>query len=78
MEQKITAVLKVAGMSCGGCAANVESILKALPGVESAAVDLGTGRAAVTYRSGETGPEALAEALSGAGYGAAVEKERAS
>ena len=37
---------KVSGMSCGGCAHNVEEMLSEIEGVVSANVDIATGTAA--------------------------------
>lgn len=67
------AKLKISGMSCGGCAANVLRILSARPGVASASVDLRAGAAEAKYRGGETSPEILAAAVAAAGYGASAE-----
>lgn len=64
--------LKVNGMTCGGCAANVRRILAARPGVISAEVDLAGGRAELACREGEVSAETLAAALAAAGYEAGV------
>jgi len=72
MEHNRIVLLEVGGMSCGGCAANVKRILDSRPGVEYSSVDLSAGRAEVCYRPAETGPEALAAALSRAGYAASL------
>lgn len=64
--------LKVSGMTCGGCAANVRRILAARPGVISAEVDLAGGVAELSCREGQVSPEALAAALASAGYEARV------
>jgi len=44
-----TAVLKIEGMTCGGCARSVKSALEAIPGVSWAEVSLASGEAAVRY-----------------------------
>jgi Cu+-exporting ATPase len=41
---------KVTGMSCGGCAHNVEGILLEIDGVISANVDIATGTAQVEMK----------------------------
>jgi copper chaperone CopZ len=41
---------KVTGMTCGGCAHNVEGILSEIDGVVSAKVDIGTGTAQVEMK----------------------------
>lgn len=65
-------VLKIDGMTCGGCKASVERLLAAQPGVKAAAVDLAAGRATVTVEAG-VAAQALADAVEGAGYDARVE-----
>lgn len=65
-------VLKIDGMTCGGCKASVERLLAAQPGVRNAAVDLAGGRATVSADDGVV-PQALADAVEGAGYDARVE-----
>ncbi len=44
-----TIELKVDGMTCQGCVRSVEKKLSGVAGVESAKVDLGAGRASVSY-----------------------------
>ena len=65
-------VLKIEGMTCGGCKASVERLLAAQPGVRHAAVDLAAGRATVTAEDG-VAAQALTDAVEGAGYDARVE-----
>ncbi len=57
--------LEVKGMSCDHCSAAVKRALEAVPGVESATVDLGAGSASV---AGSAPLEALLEAVSEEGY----------
>ena len=59
--------LSVTGMTCSGCANTLKRVLSRVPGVTSADVDLGSGRARV---SGTASPEALVAAVEAAGYGA--------
>jgi copper chaperone CopZ len=63
--------LKVSGMHCAGCAANVEKALKSLQGVSTAKVDLSASQASVEYDPTKTNPKAMAEAVKKAGYNAA-------
>ena len=59
--------LPVAGMTCASCVGRVERALRAVPGVEEAAVNLATERAEV--RAGAAVPrEALVRAIEDAGY----------
>ena len=61
-----TATLRIEGLLCSACAANVRRRLERAPGVRSAQVDLERGQARVTYDPGRTTPEALAAAVEGA------------
>lgn len=64
--------LKIEGMTCSGCRNAVERVLKAQPGVSSVSVDLDAGHASVAADEA-TDPQALAQAVAGAGYEARVE-----
>jgi Cu+-exporting ATPase len=59
--------LQVAGMTCASCVMRVEKTLKAVPGVESASVNLATEQASVTAGP-SVSAEALAAAVRKAGY----------
>jgi copper chaperone CopZ len=61
--------LKVSGMSCSGCAANVQRALKAVAGVSAADVDLKAGKATIEYDPAKVDEKALATAVKNAGYG---------
>ncbi|KZE31670.1 copper chaperone [Crenobacter luteus] len=61
-------VLKVAGMSCGGCVDSVKAALLALPGVRSVEVELAEGRVVVERDTGLPALETLAEAIGDAGF----------
>ena len=67
MNKPVT--LKITGMSCSGCAANVEKALKGVAGVSSVTVDLKAKKAAVEYDPSKTNEKALAQAVKSAGYG---------
>ena len=59
--------LVVEGMMCGHCKARVESVLGALAGVKSAAVDL-EAKTATVELSAAVADEVLSGAVTGAGY----------
>lgn len=59
--------LAVAGMTCASCVRRVEKAIQGVPGVESASVNLATGRAAVRF-SGPPALDAVAGAIATAGY----------
>jgi len=60
--------LKVNGMSCGGCVASVERVLKAVPGVVAVKVQLSPGLAEVNFDPARTQVAALKTAVEAAGY----------
>jgi len=59
--------LPIGGMTCASCVARVEKALKAVPGVESASVNLATEQATVQAGS-QVSAETLAAAVRKAGY----------
>jgi copper chaperone len=61
-------VIKVGGMSCGGCVKNVTAVLTALPGVAQAEVSLEAGEARVAFDPAQVGVEQLRLAIEGAGF----------
>jgi Cu+-exporting ATPase len=58
----------ILGMTCANCSARIERALRALPGVESAAVNLATEHARVHFDPAVGGAAALAQAVHDAGY----------
>ncbi|SYZ74802.1 hypothetical protein TRIP_C90430 [Candidatus Zixiibacteriota bacterium] len=66
MENKI--LLKINGMSCNGCAANVQRALKSVAGVSSAEVNLPSKSAVVFYEGNPPSMQQLTEAVKKAGY----------
>ena len=64
--------LKIEGMTCGGCVASVERVLKAVPGVVATKVQLSPGLAEVSFDPARTGVAALRTAIEEAGYAIAA------
>ncbi len=64
--------LEVEGMTCGGCVLTVEHALDNLPGVKDRKVTLEPPRAMVVINTQEVQPEAVARAVTEAGYPARV------
>ena len=64
-----TELLKVSGMTCGGCISTVTRALQAVTGVGDVKVSLAAGEAAVQFDERLTSPEQLKSAVKGAGYG---------
>ena len=67
-----TELLKVTGMTCGGCTKNVTHALRAIAGVGDVNVSLSAGEASVQYDERVTSPDQLKSAVKGAGYGVDV------
>ena len=69
MKEKMmeTVTLKVDGMTCGGCVASVERVLKAVPGVVAVKVQLSPGLAEVNFDPARTGSAALQGSRRGGG-----------
>jgi len=64
-----TELLKIAGMTCGGCTSKVTHALKAVSGISDVKVSLSTGEATVQYDERLTSPVRLKAAVKSAGYG---------
>jgi copper chaperone len=60
--------LKIDGMTCGGCVASVERVLKAVPGVAAVKVQLSPGLAEVNFDPARTNVATLRTAIEAAGY----------
>lgn len=66
--QSSTTQLRVGGMTCSSCVGVVEDVLQKVPGVISARVNLLAGRATVVHDPEMVVAQALASAVSSAGY----------
>ncbi|WP_424967835.1 heavy metal translocating P-type ATPase [Dinoroseobacter sp. S375] len=64
--------LSVSSMSCASCSGRVERVLTAIPGVETASVNLAAEAATITYLDGATSPAQLMAAVSEAGFPATL------
>ncbi|MBC7710494.1 MAG: heavy-metal-associated domain-containing protein [Rhizobacter sp.] len=64
-----TEILKVIGMTCGGCVSKIEGALRAVPGVSKATVSLANHEATVPLSEGQTSHQQLQSAIERAGYG---------
>ncbi|HXZ62982.1 MAG TPA: cation-translocating P-type ATPase [Acidimicrobiales bacterium] len=63
-----TSELVIGGMHCASCATRVQRSLRALPAVVSAAVNLATERAYVTYDPSAVSTDELCEVVAASGY----------
>jgi len=66
------AVLRTTGMTCGSCSSKIAKALESLKGVAVTEVDVEGGWVVVGYDTKAVKPEALAEKVSGAGFGSNV------
>lgn len=64
-----TELLKITGMTCGGCTNTVTQALKAVDGVNEVEVSLSSGEATVQFDERLTTPDQLKSAVIVAGYG---------
>ena len=64
----VTAAIPVGGMTCAACSGRVERVLNKLDGVETAAVNLATEKATVTYDPQKIRMSAIKAAIERAGY----------
>lgn len=63
-----TEILKVSGMSCGGCADKVTRALQELDGVTDVSVSLPTGQVAVHFDEQRASTDDMKAAIARAGY----------
>lgn len=64
-----TQVLKVSGMTCGGCAKSVTKALRAIPGVREVQVSVPRGEATIEFDEASASAGDLRTAVLRAGYG---------
>ena len=74
--QEQTVTMHVSGMTCGTCPISVRHRALQLKGVHTAAVDLDTATATVTYEDSEQSPQAIAQAITKLGYPATIRKAK--
>ena len=68
MKELVHHEMKIAGMHCASCVANVEKSLKHLTGVHSASVNLVTESASIDYNSKIIQIDELKQAVESIGY----------
>lgn len=67
-----TVTLEVQNMTCATCPLTVQQVLKRQAGVLEAKAEMKSARARVTFDAAKNSPEALARAVTEAGYPAKV------
>lgn len=68
-------VVKVSGMHCASCAANIEKTLHSLPGVKEANVNFASEKATILYTLDKVDVADMVKAVKDAGYELVVEEE---
>jgi len=63
-----TTVIKVHGMSCGGCVKNVTGVLSKLPGVGKVEVSLEKEQAVIQFDPGQSTAAQFCQAIEDAGF----------
>jgi len=61
-------IVSIGGMTCAACVRNVEKILKKVPGVEDAQVNLATSRALILHKPGVLDLDRVRQAVRDGGY----------
>ncbi|MEN2750400.1 cation transporter [Psychrobacter sp. FBL11] len=67
-----TRIIKIDGMTCGGCVASVHTATDSIDGIDTISVDLADNLATVTFDDSKTSAEAIASAIDEAGFDATV------
>ncbi|MFA5213288.1 MAG: copper ion binding protein, partial [Methanoregula sp.] len=62
------ATIRIGGMMCATCVQTIEAVLRALPGVVLATVNLATEKAYVTHNPSVSGIDAMKRAIEDSGY----------
>ena len=65
----------VTGMTCAACQSHVQKAVDKVSGVKQCEVNLLMNSMTVSYDDGETNPQAIMQAVTDAGYGAALPGE---
>ncbi|MER5734023.1 copper ion binding protein, partial [Streptomyces sp. NPDC002138] len=65
-----TRIIKIDGMTCGGCVASVHAATGEIDGLDLITVDLADNLATVSFDDSKTSAEAIASAIEEAGFDA--------
>lgn len=67
-----TEIVKITGMTCGGCASKVTNALKSVNGVGDVVVSVAAGEATVQFDQRVTSVDEINSAVQRAGYGVGI------
>ena len=69
-----TRIIKIDGMTCGGCVASVYSATADIDGLDDISIELIDNQATVTFDDSKTNIEAIVSAIDDAGFDATIVK----
>lgn len=67
-----TCIIKIDGMTCGGCVASVHSATADIDGLDNISIELADNQATVTFDDSKTSAQIIAAAIDDAGFDATV------
>ncbi|MGP9492604.1 heavy-metal-associated domain-containing protein [Psychrobacter sp. AOP7-B1-24] len=67
-----TRIIKIDGMTCGGCVASVYNATADIDGLDDISIELIDNQATVTFDDSKTSVEAIVSAIDDAGFDATV------
>ena len=67
-----TRIIKIDGMTCGGCVASVHSATTDIDGLLTLSIELADNQATVTFDDSATSAEEIAAAIDDAGFDATI------
>ena len=67
-----TRVIKIDGMTCGGCVASIHNATADIDGLDDISIELADKQATVTFNDSKTSVETIAAAIDEAGFDATV------
>lgn len=67
-----TRIIKIDGMTCGGCVASVHKATADIDGLDDISIELADNQATVTFDDSKTSVETIAAAIDDAGFDATV------
>ncbi|MDN3453474.1 MULTISPECIES: cation transporter [unclassified Psychrobacter] len=67
-----TRIIKIDGMTCGGCVASVHTATADIDGLDDISIELLDNQATVTFDDSKTSADAIASAIEDAGFDATV------
>lgn len=73
MARVVSLTFAIEGMHCASCGLLIDDVVEGLPGVDRSTTDARRGRTIVALAGGSTTPTDIIDAITRAGYQAALE-----